>query len=298
MIQLLPVTETIFRMVARSVFMIAATFPVAATATENEPTDREPVAHPVAKQVATDGDPIRVHDVRSRFVRGPCQIRVLVPDNISSGDRLPVVFVLPVEAGRESRYGDGMTEILRADLHNHHRAVFVSPTFPRLPWYADHPTDPKLRQESHLLKFVVPWVGQHYPVSDARYLLGFSKSGWGAWTLLLRHSDTFRRAAAWDAPMMMDRVGRYGSGPIFGNQEQFDAYRVTTLLRSNAEEFTARPRLILTGFDNFREHHQRVHSLLDELGIPHQYRDGPQRDHRWDSGWIVEAAELLMNDNR
>ena len=37
-----------------------------------------------------------------------------------------------------------------------------------------------------------------------------------------------------------------------------------------------------------------THWLLEELGIPHVYRDGPKRAHHWESGWLDETVELLL----
>ena len=91
----------------------------------------------------------------------------------------------------------------------------MAPTFSHLPWYADHPTDPDIRQESYLLEVVIPFIEANYPARAdrrGRLLLGFSKSGWGAYSLLLRHPDVFGKAAAWDAPLMMSEPGKYGSG--------------------------------------------------------------------------------------
>src|SRR5205085_10113631 len=133
--------------------------------------------------------------------------------------------------------------------------IFVSPTFSQLPWYADHSTEPLVRQESYFLKVVVPFIERTYPVDaepKGRLLLGFSKSGWGAWSLLLRHPDIFGRAAAWDAPLMMDRLGKYGTTAIFGSQENFEQHQITRLLRAKAESLDATKRLILTGYGNFR----------------------------------------------
>ena len=114
--------------------------------------------------------------------------------------------------------------------------IFVFPTFSDLPWYADHPTNPAIRQEMYFMKVVVPFVEASYPASDERLLLGFSKSGWGAWALLLRHPDVFRRAAAWDAPLMMEQVGKYGTSGIFGTQKNFEQYRPADLLREECCE--------------------------------------------------------------
>jgi len=54
---------------------------------------------------------------------------------------------------------------------------------------------------------------------------------------------------------------------------------------------------VLTGYDNFRADHVKVHEQLVGLGIPHVYRDGPHREHQWHSGWLPEAVELLVNPN-
>jgi S-formylglutathione hydrolase FrmB len=241
-----------------------------------------------------------VHTVKSPFQAGNTQIRVLLPEQLEPNEKLPVIYVLPVEAANESRYGDGLLEIKRNDLHNNRRAIFVAPTFSHLPWYADHPTDPGIRQETYLLEVVVPLIDRTYPVVAAakgRYLLGFSKSGWGAWSLLLRHPEAFDKAAAWDAPLMMDRLGLYGSSGIFGTQKNFDRRRIETLLRDRADQLQGNPRLALAGYGNFREHHQRAHQLLLELKIPHIYRDGPARKHDWHSGWVAEAVELLLSQS-
>jgi len=252
---------------------------------------------PVVSSPSKDEHGFLVHDVASSFQSGKTQMRVLLPEDLKAGRQYPVIYVLPVEAKNESRYGDGLLEIQKLDLHNKHRTIFVAPTFSHLPWYADHPTDPDIRQESYFVKLVVPFIEKTYPAisnPEGRLLLGFSKSGWGAWSLLLRHPDVFGRAAAWDAPMMMDRQGKYGSAEVFGTQENFEKYRIVDLLRTGRDSLGPGKRLILTGYGSFRKEHEQVHSLMDELKIPHEYRDGPQRKHDWHSGWVAEAAELLV----
>jgi enterochelin esterase-like enzyme len=172
----------------------------------------------------------------------------------------------------------------------------VQPTFARLPWYADHPSEAKMRQESYLLKLVLPFIEAKYPVPAApegRLLLGFSKSGWGAFTLLLRHPDVFGKAAAWDAPLALERPGPFGTAEAFGSRENFEKYRVTRLLEERAGKLGDGKRLAVLGYGNFRDDHRTVHALMDRLKIEHDYRDGPARKHDWHSGWVVEAVEFL-----
>ena len=242
-------------------------------------------------------DGFLVHEVKSPYQAGTTRIRVLLPDPNEKGKTYPVVYVLPVEAGTESRYGDGLKEVKKLDLHNALKAVFVAPTFSHLPWYADHPTKTDVRQETYFLKVVVPFVEKTYPAKaevSGRLLLGFSKSGWGAYSLLLRHPDTFGKAAAWDAPLMMEKPGAYGSGDIFSTDDNFAGYRVSKLLEANAAKFAKESRFVLLGYGNFRNHHKQAHDLMDKLKVPHEYRDGPSRKHDWHSGWVKEAAELLL----
>ena len=244
-----------------------------------------------------DARGIRVHTVRCEYQAGVTEIRVLMPDRIDAERRYRVLYVLPVEAGNGVRWGDALGELLKHDLHNKHQLICVMPSFSHLPWYADHPTDAEIRQESYFVRVVVPTVEKHYPAlarRDGRLLVGFSKSGWGAWSLLLRHPELFQRAAAWDAPLMMDWPSRYGSRDIFGTRENFQKYQLTELAGRHAAVEAERARLVHFGYGGFRDDHQRMHARLNELKIAHTYRDGPQKTHSWHGGWLPEAVQMLV----
>ncbi|HEU5118111.1 MAG TPA: PIG-L family deacetylase, partial [Isosphaeraceae bacterium] len=241
-----------------------------------------------------------VHSVRSPYQAGETEIRVLLPTGWEEGRRhYPVVYVLPVEARDGHRYGNGLLEARRLGLHDEFQAIFVAPTFSHLPWFADHPSNSEIRQETYFLRVVVPSVEARYPARsepEGRLLLGFSKSGWGSWSLLLRHPDLFGKAVAWDAPLAMGQPGRYGSGEIFGTPENFQTYRISTLLERRAGEFRDRKRLALFGYSNFRREHETIHDLLLDLKIPHVYQDAPKREHIWESGWLPEVVKCLLED--
>lgn len=244
-----------------------------------------------------DAEGFLVHQVQSAYQPGAPKVRVLLPDSIGEGETFPVVYVLPVEAADGRDNGDGLVEVRKLGLQNRHRAIFVAPSFAQLPWYADHPTDPRVRQESHFLKGVLPLIERTYPARrepGGRLLLGFSKSGWGAFSLLLRHPKVFGKAAAWDAPLMMDRQGPYSSGQVFGTAENFEGYRLTGLVEKVGRDLGESPRLIHLGFGNFRDEHEAFERLLNNLAIPHRFIEGPTRPHRWGSGWLPEAVEGLL----
>lgn len=239
-----------------------------------------------------------VHSVSSEYQSQTTRIRVLLPAKLEPDRRYPVLYVLPVEAGTEDRYGDGLAEVKKHDLHNRFGLICAAPTFAQLPWYADHPAASAIRQESYFLNTVVPFVETQYATlaePAGRLLLGFSKSGFGAWSLLLRHSEYFGKAAAWDAPLAKTEPNQFGMNGIYGSQQNFDQYRIDTLLKQRTAELKGSRQLLLFGYDNFREHHERIHALMEERKIPHEYRDGPKRQHDWHSGWVPEVVERLMS---
>ncbi|MCA9204631.1 MAG: hypothetical protein KDA59_16370, partial [Planctomycetales bacterium] len=139
---------------------------------------------------ATPDNPFRVHSIRSPYQSGETRVSVLLPRDYDMDRTYRVLYVLPVEAGDGRRWGDGLEEVRRAALHERFQLICVAPTFSQLPWYADHPTDKTVWQESYLLKSVIPLVEKQYSTrgdQQGRLLVGFSKSGWGAMTLLLRN---------------------------------------------------------------------------------------------------------------
>lgn len=236
------------------------------------------------------------HVVESDLQAGPTEIKVLLPDRIEKDKRYPVVYVLPVEAGLGKQFGYGLLEVKKLDLHNKHGVICVLPTFAHLPWYADHPSNAKIRQESYFVNEVVPFIDRQYPTTgtaDGRLLLGFSKSGCGAFTLLLRHPKVFGKAAVFDAPLTMAKPNNFGMADIYATQENFEKYRIPKLLEERAKDLGKDKRLALIGYANFGEHHRTLHEAMDRLKIAHEYQDDKKARHTWDAGWIGAAVQFL-----
>ena len=248
-------------------------------------------------------DEVRVHDLDSPFQKGRTTVRVLLPDRLESACSYRVLYVLPVVAGSERRFGDGLAEVRKLDAHNRHGLICVAPEFTSPPWFADHDLYDGVRDESHLLKVVLPFVEENYPVLggiEGRLLVGFSKSGWGALSLLLRNSKMFHRAAAWDTGIRVDL------GPIeekaraeriardFGTAANFEKYRLSRLIRDGGRELGPESRFFYYNTGGRRaQGGSELHQLMVELAVPHTYLYEPKRPHRWDSGWLRAAIDFL-----
>lgn len=255
-------------------------------------------ATPPAVKIISSKEGMRTYELNSPYQADNTKLHVILPEFLPHDQPERVLFLLPVEAKDGTRWGSPLAEAAQQGIADKYRVVLVYPTFSDLPWYADHPDQKTLHQEEYFMQDVLKTLKWHVPESrhdrDGRYLLGFSKSGWGAWSLLLRHPEKFAGAAAWDAPLMMDASGKYGSGEIFGTQENFQEYKLTRLLKKSAEAEGPDLCLVHAGYGGFRSHHERMNVLLKELEISGIYIDGPERKHHWQSGWLPEVADALL----
>jgi hypothetical protein len=253
----------------------------------------------------TFADNVKIHTVETKYQSDKQEIRVLLPDDYREDKSYRVLYVLPVEKGFDQRYGYGLGVLKQMDAHNKYDIIIVQMGFAREPWYGDHATDPKIRQASYLKEFVVPFVEQHYctvETPEGRLLFGFSKSGWGAFSLIFTYPEFFGYAASWDAPMFFDKF-HYSMEQIYGTLDQLNVYRPDLLASKQKKHFQGKPRLVLTGEQgwgrsipapNGGSHTVEMHELLAKEGIKHVYDNRLKVPHRWDEQWMAPTLEALM----
>ena len=249
--------------------------------------------------------PIKTYRVESEYQNGVQPIRVLVPDDYDAQTQYRVLYVLPVERGVERRYGDGLDVLRQIDAHNRHQLILVQASFEKEPWFGDHASDLKTRQASYLQKFVVPLIERCYSTLgtlEGRLLFGFSKSGWGAISLILSAPEFYGYAASWDAPLMFQRF-HFRMEPIYGAQEQLDRYRPDLLVVSQKRFFQDRARLVITGEQGWGRnvpapgggsHTIEAHRLMIEHDVKHHYDKTLVVAHRWHAGWVEPTLAALM----
>jgi hypothetical protein len=260
----------------------------------------------------TFADNVKVHTVETEYQNGRQEIRILLPDDYRSDRFYRVLYVLPVEKGFDQRYGYGLGVLKQMDAHNKYDIIIVQMGFEKEPWYGDHATDPNTRQASYLKEFVVPFIEKQYSTirtPKGRLLFGFSKSGWGAFSLILTYPEFFGYAASWDAPMFFDKF-HYKMEPIYGTLEKLNAYRPDLLVSKQKRYFQRKPRLVLTGEQGWGKsipvpsggsHTVEMHKLLKKEGIKHIYDNSLKIPHRWNEQWMAPTLKALMglaNDPR
>ncbi len=248
--------------------------------------------------------------ISSSLQQGSNDVEVLLPNNYDRSRQYRSLYVLPVETGIGGRYGDGLQIVRSINAHNQHQLVCIAPAFDLVPWYMDHASDPRRQHETYIMTALVPIIEQRYsikPPPDGRLLLGFSKSGWGAFTLLLRNPEFFGYAASWDAPLMLEEGDwhNWGISGAAGTVENFREYQVSALLRSRAEQFRNGPRFVLLGHKLFgpsggtryRDDHTHTvwaYNQMASLGIRHVFDNSILVPHEWRREWVESAVHHLV----
>jgi hypothetical protein len=246
-------------------------------------------------------DGVEVYTITSAYQETPCAVQVLLPDKFDKARQYKLLYVLPIDKVRRSGRGavvfdGGIREAQRLDLANKHGIICVEPHFSGMPWFGDNPDNPKVRNDSYLPDVIVPFIDRTFPTvakPEGRILAGFSKSGIGAVSLLLRHPEVFGRAGSWDAPLMEDHTRTEYYGP----QENFmKHYYIPDLLSLRADMLKDQPaRIAIAGLgwgDTVK-----AHQLMEQLKIPHYCDDSLKGRHEWPSGWLEPLVEVLMADD-
>jgi glucose/arabinose dehydrogenase len=268
------------------------------------PDTGAPVRQTTSMLVGTptvDANGVKSYAVTSVF-QGPQPtiVRVLEPTSPAPGKPHRVLYVLPVEVGVTglgSTYSDGLEELRLLNAHNQYNLTIVAPSFHIEPWYGDHDSNLDRRLESFIVRDLVPF-GDSFAapgVIPQRWVLGFSKSGNGALTLILRNPHVFSAGAAWDAPAQFTDMSAFpGMGQNFGTEANFDRYEIPTLVVTSAQAFQAQNRVWISGDTSaWTSHMIQLSPQMSLAGVLHTFVQGPARVHHWASGWLPGAVASL-----
>ena len=242
-------------------------------------------------------------DMQSPYLAGTNAVEVLLPDHRAEGQRFPVIYVLPVNAGTRGQWGHPLEVAKAYDLANRHGVILVVPAYPDLPWFGDNPDKPTMRQSSHLTEAVMPLVESRLPAiaePKGRFLIGFSKSGLGALGIFLRQPERLNAIAVfetWYGQPNSLQWEKWGFADCYGTRANFDAWDPLALIEQRKELLKKdQARItVLNGGPGIRLGVEMLLGQLRDRQVPHTLIANPAWGHTWTSGWLPLAVAALVD---
>lgn len=122
---------------------------------------------------------------------------------------------------------------------------------------------------------------------DRIVLVGFSKSGLGAWHLACDRDLPVTATIIFDTPFAHAEIPvQWGAGPFYDNVDQWrrelPIHRAGDLIPAGKGGH----RLVLVSGASFDADMADMASQLDTVGCPHTFIRRPDLTHHWNSGWL------------
>ena len=95
---------------------------------------------------------------------GTQSMRVLTPSAPDTSYPHAFLWMLPVEPGQGTTFGDSIGTAVTLGAQNAYNLTCIQPGFPINPWYADDPLDPSISQES-FMRALAGWAAAHLAVT-------------------------------------------------------------------------------------------------------------------------------------
>lgn len=182
---------------------------------------------------------------------------------------------LPATAPGDTTYG-GVPE----QIAGFPDATIHTIQYPRLVWYNAAVCDEAIAQIRSLdLASIV--------------LIGFSKSGLGAWNIARRIPDLVRATIIFDAPMARQVLPPWGTAPFYADNAAWQADLPLNTLDQFAAAMPASHQLILIAGPGFADEMHTLSQALSVAGHRHPFLSCERLSHHWNAGWIEEGLRRL-----
>ena len=231
---------------------------------------------------------------------GDQDMRVLPPDSPDTSYPHGFLWLLPVEPGQGSTYGDPIATIQALNAQNEYNLTCIQPGFPIDPWYADNPDDAQTKQETFMLE-LVNWAARTLATGgEKNYIVGFSKSGVGGQQLFFRNPAVFAAIASWDFPVG-DMITRFGSDPtaVYGDETNMGVYELSSgnlTAWESGQDYATLNRMWIGAGVEYTGDVSGYDSTLTSLSIEHTYASVSADSHNWapTPGWVGPAIAAII----
>jgi pimeloyl-ACP methyl ester carboxylesterase len=123
-------------------------------------------------------------------------------------------------------------------------------------------------------------------------LVGFSKSGLGAWNLARELGDALAATVIFDAPMARLQTPPWDAARFYPDDAAWQRDLPALHVPQMTGRFAPGPLIMVTGC-KFHDEMVQVSRRMAQAKIDHCLLPQPQREHHWQSGWLQDALAGL-----
>ncbi len=178
---------------------------------------------------------------------------------------MPRLVMLPATEPGDRTYGEMPVQIAGYDV--------MQVVFPKLVWYNRSVCDEAIRQ--------IRGFGDEPVV-----LVGFSKSGLGAWTIARTIPDCVAATVIFDAPMVREEVPPWGTSPFYPDTASWQEDLPSRTIDAFEKAVPESHRLVLISGRSFHDEMVAMAMALRGRKITHRFLARPDMRHHWESGWL------------
>jgi len=247
-------------------------------------------------------------------------VRALVPTSPDESYAHGILITLPAADGEDdTSSGDGFDTVQALGAHNAYNLTVIESSYTTPggngPCYADQTTDPNTLQETYTLE-LIRWALATYGTTghELVYLIGYSKSGFGAMTLIFRNPSVIHKAAGWDSPFDLDNIttgdgvaagagayaayeatfaGGFGTQAIFAANYEIPA-NLSTWAAADPTFGTVR-RLWVGGYAYFQTADEWMGgTALPGAGVLADASWSSGETHAWHPDWVSAALASML----
>jgi hypothetical protein len=215
---------------------------------------------------------------------------------LSVEQELKIIFVLPVQSLDQTSFGNGIDEVKELLDSNEieDNVLFIQPRFLVTPWYANHPSNVNIQQEDSTVELINIILAKYSMFPNKKvYLLGYSKSGYGAVNIQLRYPSIVDGIFIWDAPVALDTFITSDMASVFDNVTYLqENYNMVDLLSTNSTSLEGK-EIVVGGYklwetlskgftDELTSNYPSVNFTLNET---------MDYNHTWNKEWVKELLQ-------
>jgi len=124
-------------------------------------------------------------------------------------------------------------------------------------------------------------------------LVGFSKSGLGAWNIAREIPDRIAATIIFDAPVARRQLPTWGTQAFYADHTAWQGDLPVRTVEAFAAAVPEAHRLVLISGPGFRAEMCALSRALARIGHDHVFLDCPDMKHHWNSGWIEKGLAAL-----